>query len=76
VLSSHLAEPTYFTHCDPENLDADTRLARVMEKLDAECARGAVIGLQEVSMSWSGRLHAYFAKRGYAFHRFVVWETL
>ena len=67
VLSSHLAEPTYFTHCDPENLDADTRLARVMEKLDAECARGAVIGLQEVSMSWSGRLHAYFAKRGYAF---------
>ena len=26
-----------------------------------------MIGLQEVSMTWAGPLHAYFAERGYAF---------
>ena len=67
VLSSHLAEPTYFTHCDPNDLRAETRLERVMEKLEGECARRAVIGLQEVSMTWSGPLYAYFAKRNYTF---------
>ena len=67
VLSSHLADPGYFTHCDPDDLRAETRLERVMAKLDAECAGRAVIGLQEVSMSWAGPLHAYFAKKGYTF---------
>jgi endonuclease/exonuclease/phosphatase family metal-dependent hydrolase len=67
VLSSHLADPGYFTHCDAENLDADVRLGRVMAKLDAETARRAVVGLQEVSMSWAGPLHAYFAAKGYHF---------
>ena len=32
VLSSHLAEPTYFTSCDPKNLDALVRLERVQKK--------------------------------------------
>ena len=67
VLSSHLADPGYFTHCDAENLDADVWLGRVMAKLDAETARRAVVGLQEVSMSWAGPLHAYFAAKGYHF---------
>lgn len=67
VLSSHLADPGYFTHCDAEHLDADARLGRVMAKLEAECARRAVVGLQEVSMSWAGPLHAYFAAKGYHF---------
>ena len=76
VLSSHLAEPTYFTHCDPDDLRAETRLTRVMEKLDAETARRAVIGLQEVSMTWAGPLHAYFAERGVRVHRVAVWQTV
>ena len=67
VLSSHLAEPTYFTHCDANDLRAETRLRRVIEKLEPEVERRAVVGLQEVSMTWAGPLHAYFAKRGYAF---------
>ena len=65
VLSSHLAEPTYFTACDPKNLDATTRLSRVQEKLRNEVKKRSIIGLQEVSMTWSGPLHAFFAKHGY-----------
>ena len=65
VLSSHLAEPTYFTACDPRNLDASVRLERVKEKLTKEVEKRSIIGLQEVSMTWSGPLHAFFAKHGY-----------
>ena len=65
VLSSHLAEETYFTHCAPEDLNAETRLQRVIEKLEPELAKGAVVGLQEVSMTWAGPLTTWFASRGY-----------
>jgi len=65
VLSSHLAEPTYFTSCDPKNLDAVVRLERVQKKLSVEMEKRSIIGLQEVSMTWSGPLHAFFANRGY-----------
>ena len=65
VLSSHLAEPTYFTSCDPKNLDALVRLERVQKKLSVEMEKRSIIGLQEVSMTWSGPLHAFFANRGY-----------
>ena len=65
VLSSHLAEADYFIHCQPEHLDAATRLARLKTKLAAETARGAVVCLQEVSTDWAGELHVFFAQRGY-----------
>jgi len=67
VLSSHLCEPGYFVKCSPENLDPDTRLERVCAALAAETDAGAVICLQEVSRDWSGKLHAFFAARGYQF---------
>ena len=65
VLSSSLCEPTYFTHCAPEDLDPDNRYKKLLVKLEAEIAAGAVIGLQEVSQQWAGRLHVFFAERGY-----------
>jgi len=65
VLSSSLCEPTYFTHCAPDDLDPDNRYPRMLEKLEAEIAAGAVIGLQEVSQKWAGKLHVFFAERGY-----------
>jgi len=67
VLSSHLAEPGYFSKCAPENLDPQTRLERVMEQLEAEVAAGSVIALQEVSRDWAGPLQIYFSQRGYEF---------
>jgi len=67
VLSSHLADASYFTHCLPYDLLADVRRGRVEMKLEREIDRRAVIALQEVSMSWAGPLHTYFAQRGYHF---------
>ena len=65
VLSSSLCEPTYFTHCAPEDLDPPNRLRKLLVKLEPEIAKGAVIGLQEVSQKWAGELHTFFAARGY-----------
>ena len=65
VLSSSLCEPTYFTHCAPKDLDPDNRYKKLLVKLEAEITSGAVIGLQEVSQKWAGRLHVFFTERGY-----------
>lgn len=67
VLCSELSEPDYFTHCDPKNLDAETRYARVIARLGPEMERNAIICLQEVSRQWAGQLHSYFAQQGYYF---------
>ena len=60
VLSSSLAAPSYFSKCDPEDLDADNRLTRLKRALLEEMracperngGRGAVLCLQEVSKKW------------------------
>ncbi len=67
VLSSHLSEADYFTHCDPMHLDPKRRLIELKKKLDVEVAQGAIICLQEVSTLWSGALTTYFAGKGYTF---------
>lgn len=65
VLSSHLASPSYFSHCAEDNLAASKRLPRVLEKLEALVEQDAIICLQEVSMLWAGTLHTWFQNRGY-----------
>lgn len=65
VLSSHLAAPSWFQACKPEFLDQNYRLESLKRKLDTECESQAVICLQEVSQTWAGPLHTYFAERGY-----------
>lgn len=65
VLSSHLAAPGWFQACKPEFLDPKYRLESLKRKLDEECASNSVICLQEVSHSWAGPLHSYFANRDY-----------
>ena len=67
ILSSALADPGWFTQCDPQHLVAETRLARVLVNLGLEMDKGAVILLQEVSRDWSGKLHAFFHQREYTF---------
>lgn len=56
---------------DPAALHAPTRLARVLTKLKAEVVSEAVICLQEVSLTWAGSLHAFFAASGYT----CAWRT-
>lgn len=65
VLSSSLASPSYFTACDPANLNATQRLKRVLTKLEGPVASRSIICLQEVSLAWSGPLHTFFADRGF-----------
>jgi hypothetical protein len=67
VLCSELSEPDYFTKCNPVDLDPETRYRRVLARLGPEMERNAVICLQEVSREWAGRLHSFFAQRGYHF---------
>ena len=67
ILSSALASPDWFRHCDPRDLEADTRLQRVLHKLGAQVEKRAIICLQEVSREWSGKLHAFFQQRNYTF---------
>jgi 2',5'-phosphodiesterase len=65
VLSSHLASPSYFTHCLPDSLDPDSRYKKLCEKLDRETSKKSIICLQEVSADWAGLLHVYFFAKKY-----------
>lgn len=67
VLSSSLCQSSRFSKCEVEDLEASTRLKRVLLKLGAEVERGSVICLQEVSMAWSGPLSDFFSENGYKF---------
>jgi len=67
VLSSHLSQPWYFWHNNPEDLTPGTRLKRVLKKLQPMVQRGAIICLQECSTDWTSLLHAFFQRRGYYF---------
>lgn len=67
VLSSHLSAPNYFQACKPENLSPDARLEKVRDKLRGEMERQSIICMQELSTSWSGKLHGYFYKNDYHF---------
>jgi mRNA deadenylase 3'-5' endonuclease subunit Ccr4 len=52
VLSSHLADPSYFTNCRPEHLAAPYRYEQLLKKMDVEVEKQAIICLQEVSADW------------------------
>mmetsp|Transcript_16263 Transcript_16263/g.30377 ORF Transcript_16263/g.30377 Transcript_16263/m.30377 type:complete len:452 (-) Transcript_16263:246-1601(-) len=67
VLSSHLAEPSYFTNCSPEYLHSAYRYEQLIKKMDQEVEKNAIICLQEVSADWAGKLHTYFAQHDYHF---------
>ena len=64
-LSNYLADPNYFTKCQPEFLDSASRLKLLKGKLDREIAQDSVICLQELSIDWAAKLHVYFAQNNY-----------
>ncbi len=65
VLSDALCDAEFFDCCAPEDVDNDTRLARVKRKLQAEMEQGAVICLQEISRNWAGELLPLYEQYGY-----------
>lgn len=64
--SSSLSNAAYFTgvkddkYCSPHH-----RYEKLLNKLRVECDRDAVVCLQEVSLKWTGGLHAFFHERDY-----------
>jgi len=67
VLSDSLDSPTHYLHCDPKDLDHETRFRRVEAQLVEQMEAGAVLCLQEVSRNWGGRLTPLFEKHGYMY---------
>ena len=65
ILCDSLAEPSWFTDCDPLHLDASTRLHRIKSRLQEQIDAGAIICLQEVSHTWAGELHSFLSSQGY-----------
>ena len=65
ILSSHLSPPEYFPKCDPQNLKPETRLKRILVKLEAQIKQQSIICLQEISTLWVGELHLFFLKHNY-----------
>jgi 2',5'-phosphodiesterase len=65
VLSNHLCSPQQYPTLNPDHCVPASRLSSVLNKLDEEINKKAVICLQEVSYDWAGSLHTHFANRGY-----------
>ncbi len=65
LLSPELSDPATFPENDPSECDGARRLPRILARLRAQCARGAVIALQEVSVTWLGDLQCLFDAADY-----------
>lgn len=67
VLSSHLASPSHFNTLNPAHLAATARLPVVLQKVEAEISthKRVIVCLQEVSHDWAGKIHVFFASKGY-----------
>jgi mRNA deadenylase 3'-5' endonuclease subunit Ccr4 len=65
VLSSHLSGKDHYSTLNPEHLRPKNRLPVVLQKIDEEIERSAIICLQEVSHDWAGTFHTHFANKGY-----------
>jgi hypothetical protein len=67
VLSSALADPNFFTHCERKYLRADYRVNKLQTKLRKEMQSNSIICLQEVSKVWSNQLETFFTSQGYRY---------
>lgn len=68
IYSSLAWPPALIQQAHPAvHLDEQERLQKILTKLEAETAQGAVIALQEVSRAWAGHFHVFFARAGYHF---------
>lgn len=65
VLSPQLGLPDDFYMSPLAAMNPKRRFSSVLAKIKPHVSRGAVICLQEVNESWSGKLYVWFAKRRY-----------
>jgi mRNA deadenylase 3'-5' endonuclease subunit Ccr4 len=68
VLSSSLCSASYFSHvADEKFCSSKYRLEGLLTKLSTEIDKNAIICLQEVSLAWTGKLHAFLEAKNYGF---------
>ncbi|CAK9076760.1 unnamed protein product [Durusdinium trenchii] len=67
ILCPELCNPENFRHTNHKDLENETRFARVLEQLEQKIEQNAILCLQELSLVWCGRLHAFFHQRQYTF---------
>ena len=67
ILSPELSEPETFPENTAEEVDGKNRLPRIIQKLKKQISNNAIISLQEVSITWLGRLHELFDLHNYHF---------
>lgn len=65
VLSTHLADPSFFIYCNPENLNPANRTQKLVARLCIQMQKYAVICLQEVSYDLASRLFPLFQSCNY-----------
>jgi len=65
LLAPLLSDEKRFPYCAPGCTEHENRWPKIVARLGKEVESGTVIGLQEVDLLWAGKLHAYFAERGY-----------
>lgn len=66
VLSPPLASPQQFPTCNEKDLRKDVRWPRVCARLQKAVGEERIIALQEIDLEWAGKIHSFFAERGYA----------
>eukprot|EP00035_Acanthoeca_spectabilis_P038357 m.52461 g.52461 ORF g.52461 m.52461 type:complete len:126 (-) comp9103_c0_seq3:848-1225(-) len=72
VLAPTLCSVDRFVTSNPKNLDPEARFKKVLRKLEPHVEQGAIICLQEVSMTWGGLLHTWFHQRRYGLTAFGI----
>jgi mRNA deadenylase 3'-5' endonuclease subunit Ccr4 len=65
VLSSSLSQPSYFFACSEKHVNPKNRYELLEKKLEIETHKESIVCLQELSLTWSGKLHTFFNQRGY-----------
>lgn len=65
VLSSALCAPSYFIGCDPDHLNPNKRLERILKMLHTDVEKKSIIHLQEVSRDWYQSFVNLFSQNGY-----------
>lgn len=66
VLSPKLASPRNFPAVNIQDLEKDVRWPKICDRLQKAADEARIIALQEVDLEWAGKLHSFFAERGYA----------
>eukprot|EP00750_Incisomonas_marina_P020255 INCI3873.1.p1 GENE.INCI3873.1~~INCI3873.1.p1 ORF type:complete len:396 (+),score=69.92 INCI3873.1:129-1316(+) len=67
VLSPDLASPSHYEKSPPEALATEVRQEKILQKLLPHTQASAIIGLQEIPLSWAGVFTLFFEENGYKF---------